>query len=214
MMKKAQVNSILDKLEMLIPDAACELNYDTLFQLLISVVLSAQTTDKRVNIVTIDLFKKYPDIDSLANANYFEVLQCIKSVGLAKTKANNIIKLAQDLQFKFNYQIPANIDELMLLPGVGRKTASVMLVEGFKIPAMPVDTHVERVAKRLKFAQVGDSVLKVENKLKKAIEKERWLKSHHLFIHFGRYHCLAKKPHCEYCSFTKICRFYKKMQDN
>ncbi|MFV0254831.1 MAG: endonuclease III [Erysipelotrichaceae bacterium] len=209
-MTKNKAADILSELEILLPYASCELDYQSEFQLLIAVVLSAQTTDKRVNIVTKKLFQKYGTAEELAQANFDDIFSLVKSLGLAKTKAQNIIALSKMLISNFSNEIPKTIAELTLLAGVGRKTASVMLVEAFKIPAMPVDTHVERIAKRLGFANENDDIKKVENNLKKVIATNRWIKAHHLFIHFGRYYCLAKKPLCGNCNFKDFCRYYKK----
>ncbi len=196
---------IYQKLLELYPDAGCELNYKNDYQLLVAVVLSAQTTDKAVNKVTKLLFEKYPDVYSLAEAENKDVEKIIKSIGLYKNKSNNIISLSKAIVDRFSGKVPNTYQELISLDGVGRKTANVVLSELFKIPAIAVDTHVNRVSKRLNLASKNDSTLIVEEKLKKKFKKENWSKLHHLMIHFGRYKCLARNPICDDCPFIKIC---------
>ena len=187
-------------------DAKCELNYNTLFQLLIAVSLSAQTTDKRVNETTPALFSTYPEIKDLAYANIDDVKQIIKPIGMTNTKAKNIIGIAKVIHEVYNDEVPKDVDKLLTLPGVGIKTVNVMLAEGFKIPAFPVDTHVNRVAKRLKYAYINDDVSDVERKLKKKIPKEMWIQMHHSMIFFGRYFCKAVAPRCNECKLKDQCR--------
>ena len=203
-MEKLKTDYILNQLELMFPNAGCELNYSNVYELLIAVVLSAQTTDVRVNLVTKELFSKYKNVNELANANYDECLEIIKSLGLSKTKTTNIINLANELIRRFNGIVPSNFDDLVSLPGVGRKTANVVLSEGFHIPAIAVDTHVSRVANRLGLSESSD-VLKIEYDLREKIEENRWHKAHHLFIFFGRYFCKAKNPNCEECPFKNHC---------
>ena len=187
-------------------DAKCELNYNTLFQLLIAVSLSAQTTDKRVNETTPLLFEKYKEIKDLAYADINEVKQIIKPIGMTNTKAKNIIGIAKDIHEKYNDEVPSDVEKLLTLPGVGIKTVNVMLAEGFKIPAFPVDTHVNRVAKRLKYAYISDDVSDVERKLKKKIPREMWIQMHHSMLFFGRYFCKAVAPRCNECKLKEKCR--------
>ena len=187
-------------------DAKCELNYNTLFQLLIAVSLSAQTTDKRVNETTPLLFERYKEIKDLAYADINEVKQIIKPIGMTNTKAKNIIGIAKDIHEKYNDEVPSDVEKLLTLPGVGIKTVNVMLAEGFKIPAFPVDTHVNRVAKRLKYAYISDDVSDVERKLKKKIPREMWIQMHHSMIFFGRYFCKAVAPRCNECKLKEKCR--------
>ena len=187
-------------------DARCELEYKTIFQLLIAVSLSAQTTDKRVNECTPSLFANYPEIKDLAYANIDDVKKIIKPIGMTNVKANNIIGIAKKIHEEFNDEVPSDVDKLMTLPGVGIKTVNVVLAEGFKIPAFPVDTHVNRVAKRLKFAYISDDVSDVERKLKKKIPKEMWIQMHHSMIFFGRYFCKAISPSCDKCKLKGVCR--------
>ena len=188
------------------PDAKCELDYNTIFQLLIAVSLSAQTTDKKVNMCTPYLFEKYPTIKDLAQANIDDVKQIIKPIGMSNTKGKNIINIAKIIHEKYNDEVPKNIDDLLTLPGVGIKTINVVLAEGFKIPAFPVDTHVNRVAKRLYYATLKDDVSDVERKLKKKIDKNMWIQMHHSMIFFGRYFCKAIAPKCDQCKLNGKCR--------
>jgi endonuclease-3 len=188
------------------PDAKCELDYNTIFQLLIAVSLSAQTTDKKVNMCTPYLFEKYPTIKALAQANIDDVKQIIKPIGMSNTKGKNIINIAKIIHEKYNDEVPKNIDDLLTLPGVGIKTINVVLAEGFKIPAFPVDTHVNRVAKRLYYATLKDDVSDVERKLKKKIDKNMWIQMHHSMIFFGRYFCKAIAPKCDQCKLNGKCR--------
>ena len=188
------------------PDAKCELTYGNIFQLLIAVSLSAQTTDKRVNQCTPILFEKYKTIKDLADANIEDVKSIIKPIGMTNTKAKNIIEIAKIIHYERKDSITSDVNELLKLPGVGIKTINVLLAEGFKIPAFPVDTHVNRVAKRLKFAYISDSVEDVERKLKKKIPMDLWIQMHHSMIFFGRYFCKAVSPKCESCKLKGKCR--------
>ena len=186
------VTEVLDILECVYPSPRSELNYNNVFQLLIAVILSAQTTDVGVNKVTPALFETYPNQEDLANANKEDVMGYLKTIGLYKNKSNFIIETSRKLVNEFNGQVPQTREELMTLPGVGRKTANVVLVEGFNIPAIAVDTHVERVAKRLGWASEEDSVLQVEMKLMELIPRERWREAHHQILLLGRYHSTAR----------------------
>ena len=188
------------------PNAKCELDYNTIFQLLIAVSLSAQTTDKKVNMCTPSLFLKYPTVKDLAEANIDDVKQIIKPIGMSNTKGKNIINIAKIIHEKYNDEVPQNVDDLLTLPGVGNKTINVVLAEGFKIPAFPVDTHVNRVAKRLKLAYISDDVSDVERKLKKKIDRDMWIQMHHSMIFFGRYFCKAISPRCDECKLKGKCR--------
>ena len=188
------------------PNAKCELTYGSIFQLLIAVSLSAQTTDKRVNECTPILFNKYPEIKDLAYADIDEVKQIIKPIGMVNTKAKNIIGIAKIIHEKYNDEVPKDVDVLLTLPGVGIKTTNVLLAEGYKIPAFPVDTHVNRIAKRLKIAALNDDVNDVERKLKKKVPKELWIQMHHSMIFFGRYFCKAISPSCDICELKGKCR--------
>ena len=190
----------------LYPHAQCELHYQTIFQLLIAVVLSAQTTDARVNQATEKLFFKFPDAHLLKNASLKEVEEIIKSIGMYKVKAKHLLEIAKIIDEKYHGEVPKNKEDLLQLPGVGNKTANVILAEGYKIPALPVDTHINRIAKRLKYADIEDSVEVIEEKLKKAIEPENWIQMHHSLIFFGRYFCKAKQPECDKCQLKDQCQ--------
>lgn len=199
---------ILDEISKLVSTGKSDLNYETLFQLLIAVILSAQTTDERVNIVTKELFKRYPNPVDLANANYDDVAKIISSLGLFRNKAKNIISTSKELVNRFESIVPNAREELVKLPGVGRKTANVVLSEGFKIPAIAVDTHVTRVANRIQLTNTNN-VLIIEQDLEKFFPKELWAKAHISLVHFGRYICKAQNPNCSICPFQEICSYYK-----
>ncbi|MBQ6335157.1 MAG: endonuclease III [Erysipelotrichaceae bacterium] len=202
-MKKTEL--IIKSLDELFPDAHCELEHKSDFELLIAVVLSAQTTDQRVNSVTPDLFERYPDAKSLAKAKLEDVEDIIRPIGLYHNKAINIIKLSNALVDRFDGQVPSNREELEALPGVGRKTANVILSNCFDVPAFAVDTHVSRVSKRLGIADEDDDVNKIEEKLMRSFPKDKWGRLHHQFIFFGRYKCKAVKPDCADCPLKSIC---------
>lgn len=210
MLNKKEIRFCLDQMGTLFPDAHCELNYSNPFDLTIAVLLSAQTTDVNVNRVTNDLFQKYRVPEDYLSVPLGELEKDIQRIGLFRTKAKNIQRLCQILIEKFNGEIPRTRHELLEFPGVGRKTANVVLSVAFNIPAIAVDTHVERVAKRLAFARWKDSVLQVEEALMKKIPKEEWSISHHRLIFFGRYHCKAVNPNCQECPLLAVCREGKK----
>ena len=191
------MNEILNYLDELYPNAYCELNYTKDYELLIAIVLSAQTTDKRVNKVTPVLFNKYKTLEELANANLEDVENIIKEIGTFKKKSTFIKEIAKSLVENYNGVVPNDRNYLETLPGVGRKTTNVFLAEYYKVPAIAVDTHVERVSKRLKIAKQTSTVKEVENSLMKKIPKERWIKTHHQLIFFGRYHCKAIKQNVD-----------------
>ena len=209
MTMKININPVLSYLDELFPDAKCELFYSKDYELVIAVMLSAQTTDKSVNNVTKVLFNKYQSLDALNDAPIEDIEEIIKQIGLYKNKAKNLKGIVKDLIDKFNYQVPSDKDLLMTLPGVGNKTAGVIRAEIFKIPDLPVDTHILRISKRLKIAKKDDEPIDVERKLKKLIPEERWIKSHHQLIHFGRYFCTARSPMCEQCKSKDICGYKK-----
>ena len=196
---------IMKKLDELYPDAFCQLEHKNDFELLVAVVLSAQTTDERVNSVTPFLFEKYPDAFALSKADLKIVEQIIKPIGLYHNKAVNIIKLANRLVEDFDGVVPNDRNKLESLPGVGRKTANVILNNCFDVPAFAVDTHVSRVSKRLGIADKDDDVDVIEEKLMNYFPKKNWGKLHHQFIFFGRYKCKAVKPDCTDCPLKKIC---------
>ena len=200
---------IYQHLEQLFPNVECELDYKNLYQLLIAVVLSQQTTDLLVNKVTKKLFEKYPDVYTLSKAKVEEVIELIKIIGLAPTKAKNLIALSKRIVEEKNGEVPSDFDFLTSLPGVGRKTANVVLSEGFKIPRIAVDTHVLRVSNRLGFIN-SDNPFVVEKRLMEIFPESLWSELHLRLIHFGRYHCQAKKPNCIKCPFIKICQYQTK----
>lgn len=196
---------ILDTLEAMFPHAQVELNHKNHFELLVAVVLSAQTTDVSVNKITPTLFKRYPSPKALSKANVKDVESFIKSIGLYHNKAKHIIALSKELISKHQGIVPHTREDLEKLPGVGRKTANVVLSNAFNIPAIAVDTHVARVSIRLGLAKSNDNVVEIEKKLMKKFPKDRWQKAHHQMIFFGRYHCLAKNPKCDSCPLYDVC---------
>lgn len=206
MTNKDKINLILDFVDSLFPDAKCELFYNRDYELAIAVMLSAQTTDKAVNLVTKPLFSTYNSLKSLDEMSLEEIEESIKSIGLYKNKANNIKGITHKLLTDFSGVLPSDKDLLQTLPGIGNKSAGVIRCEIFKIPDLPVDTHIIRITNRLGIAKSSDSPLDIELKLKRLIPKERWIKTHHQLIHFGRYFCTAKKPHCEACKLRDICK--------
>lgn len=205
-MNKQTSREILDILKELIPNPICELNFNNLFELVCAVSLSAQTTDKRVNEITPILFEKYPDVYSLSVADKDDVYNIIKPLGFANSKASNLINMSRMLIKDFNGEVPNKLEELEKLPGVGRKTANVILAVGYNIPAFPVDTHLIRMSHRLGYAKQSDTVLEIEKKYTKYIDKEEWNKAHHLLLLFGRYHCKAVNPKCNDCKLIKFCK--------
>lgn len=195
-------------LDYLFPNPKCELNYNNDYELLISIVLSAQTTDKSVNMVTPILFKKYPTLKELESAPLDDLEDILRPIGFRK-KALYVKEMASKINSEFNGKVPKDRDLLITLPGVGRKTANVFLSEYYNEPYIAVDTHVERVSKRLKIANSKDDVLDVEKKLMKYFPKEEWGKRHLQLVLFGRYYCKAIKPDCGNCKIREIC-FEKK----
>ena len=203
------MNNILDKLDIMIPNPKCELNYKRDYELLIATVLSAQTTDKRVNMVTKELWKRY-DIFTLSKANVNDVMELIKPLGSYTRKSYYIIDIAKHLVEDYNGIVPNNRCYLESLSGVGRKTANVVLNNLFNVEAIAVDTHVERVSKRLSLARKNDSVETVEKKLMKKFPKDKWGRLHHQLVLFGRYICKAKNPSCSECLLKDVCKYYEK----
>ena len=197
---------ILDHLIKLFPNAHCELNHISAYQLTVAVMLSAQSTDVSVNKVTPKLFARYFNINELAQADINELEQMIKTIGLYRNKAKNLKKMAQHCLSHYNGEIPNTLNDLMSLPGIGRKSANVILSVWFNVPAIAVDTHVERVAKRLGLAPIDASVITVETNLMERFSSDSWGLLHHLLIFFGRYKCYARKPNCANCPFLTICK--------
>lgn len=206
MFKKKEVNEILDILEKQYPDAECALDHLNVFQLVVAVALSAQTTDKAVNLITPALFEAYPDAYALAAAKPEEVEEYIKRIGMYKTKAKNIVGLAKGLVENHGGQVPEDYDALVALPGVGRKTANVILSVGFGQQRIAVDTHVFRVSNRIGLVKEKD-VLKTELALMKAIPENRWSRTHHSLIFHGRQICDARKPKCDQCPIVEYCKY-------
>ncbi|HGH7174915.1 TPA: endonuclease III [Bacillus wiedmannii] len=210
MLNKTQIRYCLDTMADMYPEAHCELIHDNPFELVIAVALSAQCTDALVNKVTKNLFQKYKTPEDYLSVSLEELQQDIRSIGLFRNKAKNIQKLCQMLLDDYNGKVPEDRDELTKLPGVGRKTANVVVSVAFGIPAIAVDTHVERVSKRLAICRWKDSVLEVEKTLMKKIPMDEWGVTHHRMIFFGRYHCKAQRPQCEECRLLEVCREGKK----
>lgn len=204
--KRAQ--KILDELKKMHPDAGCELNYGTPFELLVAVILSAQCTDKRVNEVTKDLFKKYNTPEQYATMTPAELEPLIHSCGFFHNKAVNIIGAANGIVDRFGGEVPKTMAELTSLPGVGRKTASVVMTVAFDEPAMPVDTHVFRVSGRLGLSH-GKNPEQVEKDLKDLYPPSDWNIVHHTLIFHGRYICKALRPNCSECTLTEYCPYFK-----
>lgn len=201
---------ILKSLNILYPDAKAELDYTNNYELLVAVILSAQTTDISVNKVTPALFMKYPNTSALSKARQEDVEEILKSIGLFRNKAKHIISMAQKVESEFGGEIPSKRADLERLPGVGRKTANVVLSNAFDTPAIAVDTHVHRVSIRLGIAQKNDSVLQTEEKLYQYFPKESWTKLHHQLIFFGRYLCTSRQPKCIDCPLYEICTYENK----
>lgn len=196
----------LSRMYEMFPEAIGELHSDSPFQLLIAVILSAQATDVSVNKATPALFAAYPTPEALAQAPMDDIVAKIRTIGLYRNKAKNIKACAQMLLDNYGGVVPASREELVKLPGVGRKTANVVLGDAFGVPAIAVDTHVERVTKRLRICKLNASVTEVEATLMRKIPKELWVKSHHTLIFFGRYHCTARSPKCEICPLLDMCQ--------
>lgn len=206
MLSKEKTMEALSRMYDMFPDAVGELHSDSPFQLLIAVILSAQATDVSVNKATPALFKAYPTPEALAQAPIEDIIEKIKMIGLYRNKAKNIKACAQMLLDNYDGVVPNSREELIKLPGVGRKTANVVLGDAFGVPAIAVDTHVERVTKRLRICKLNASVTEVEATLMRKIPKDLWVKSHHTLIFFGRYHCTARSPKCEFCPLLDMCQ--------
>ena len=195
------------------PIAESELHYANPYQLLVAVILSAQCTDKRVNMTTPALFQRFPTAQDMAAASADEIYSYIKSISYPNNKAKNLLGMAQTLMSDFNGIVPNNLDDLQKLPGVGRKTANVMMAVAFDQPAMPVDTHVFRVSNRIGLTKNSKNVLETEKTLVAHLPQAVISKAHHWLILHGRYVCLARKPKCEGCGITTICDYFKNKQN-
>ena len=201
-----KTNLIIEYLDFLFPNPKCELNYNKDYELLLAVMLSAQTTDKRVNQVTEVLFQKYPTLEELSKANLNDIMKIIRPIGTYNKKAKNIIQISTKLLKDQNGIVPNNREYLETLDGVGRKTTNVVLSNLFEVPCIAVDTHVSRVSKRLGIAKKNDDVLVIEKKLNKYFPKDKLSRLHHQLVLFGRYHCKAKNPECRNCKLIEICK--------
>jgi endonuclease III len=210
MLTKGQWEYCLSEMDRMFPDAHCELVHSNPFELTIATLLSAQCTDVLVNKVTPGLFAKYQTPQDYLNVQIEELQNDIRSIGLFRNKAKNIQALSRMVIEQFDGEIPANRDLLTTLPGVGRKTANVVVSVAFDIPALAVDTHVERVSKRLGLCRWKDSVLQVEETIMKKTPRDKWSRTHHQLIFFGRYHCKAQNPQCPICPLLPLCREGKK----
>lgn len=208
MNKKEKVNEILKIFDQLYPQAECSLDYLSPLQLLISTQLAAQCTDARVNIVTKDLYKKYITAQDFANADFEELQQDIKSTGFFRNKAKNIIACCKILVEKYNGNIPDNLDEMLELPGVGRKTANLVLYEVYGIPGVVVDTHAKRLSNRIGLTKNEDPE-KIEYDLQKVVPKESWADFCHKLVYHGREVCKARNPECENCRINQFCDYYR-----
>jgi len=204
-----RTTEILDVIEGMFPDARCELLYQTNFQLALSVILSAQTTDKAVNEVTPALFERFPDAVSLSMATIDEIEPYIQRIGLYHNKAKHILAFSKALVSDHDGEVPSSYEELVKLPGIGSKTANVIQGVGFNLPALAVDTHVHRVSLRLNLVPEGSDVQATEATLKRKIPKERWIVAHHAILFFGRYHCKSQKPDCDHCPLIEQCGYYQ-----
>lgn len=204
------MNKILEYLDELFFNPKCELNYNKDYELLIAIVLSAQTTDKRVNKVTEVLFKKYSSLKELSEANVSDIEDIIREIGTFRRKSIYVRDIALKLVNDGYDYVPNDRDYIESLPGVGHKTANVFLSNIYDEAAIAVDTHVARVSKRLGLVSKNDDVTKIEKKLEKKIPKDRWSKTHHQLVLFGRYYCKAIKPECDNCKLKDICKYKKK----
>ncbi len=209
-MMTKKTDSIIAYINALYPDAKCELLYKHDYELVISVMLSSQTTDKKVNSVTSILFYKYPSLESLAAANVADIEKILRPLGMSNKKAIYVIEIAKRIIDQYKGTVPSSREELMSLAGVGNKTANVIRAEVFKIPEIPVDTHIERISKRLALVRKECNVGEIEKELKKMIPDDIKIRTHHQMIRFGRYICKAKNPQCKDCQLKLICSFYKK----
>lgn len=208
-----RVQKIYELLKEEYPDVHCELNYQTPLQLLTATVLSAQTTDRQVNRVTEKLFAEHPDLDTLLELSEEELEDYIHSLGFYHTKARNLYRLFRELADRFQGEVPQTMQKLTSLPGVGRKTANVVLANAFGIPAIAVDTHVFRVSNKIGLAHASN-VRETEKQLQNALDPEIWSLMHHLLIFHGRRCCSARSPQCERCVIRQYCEYYQKEWEN
>jgi endonuclease III len=209
MTRKERYTFVIDWFKKNMPDAETELHYNNPYELLVAVILSAQCTDKRVNIVTPPLFRKFPDPESLAKAEFEDVEPLVKSVSFANNKTWHLIGMAKMLVEKFNSTVPDNIEDLVQLQGVGRKTANVIVSVVYHQPGMAVDTHVFRVSARIGLTKDAKTPLQTEEQLVANIPRELLAIAHHWLILHGRYICIARRPKCEQCGLTSACKYYQ-----
>lgn len=201
---------ILDLIYKMFPNPHCELEYFDDFSFLCAVVLSAQTTDKAVNLVTKPLFLKYPTVFDIASSSEDELIPILRPIGLMKNKSHYLIKISKAIVEGYGGKVPHDFNELIKLPGVGRKTANVFLAEIDKRPAIAVDTHVNRVSYRLGLSSSIDNVLKTEHEIEAGFDEKDWIKVHYGLLFMGRYKCLSKNPKCSDCNLKSICRYEKR----
>lgn len=206
------MNEIVAYLDKIIPNPVCELEFKKDYELLMAVMLSAQTTDKRVNMVTKVLFQRYPSLEALSKASLEEVKMIIKPIGTYHKKASNLLAIANSLLEQQNGIVPNDRTYLESLPGVGRKTTNVVLSILYQVPCIAVDTHVARVSKRLGLAKENDDVLTIERKLTKKIPKEKQNRMHHQLVLFGRYYCKSQNPSCDSCLLQTRCKYYMRIR--
>ncbi len=211
MLKKERYKAVISWFETHMPIAETELHYDNPFQLLVAVILSAQCTDKRVNMVTPALFRRYPDAESMASSSPEEIYTYIKSVSYPNNKASHLYKMAGQLVSRYGSEVPSRVEDLVTLSGVGRKTANVVVSVVYHQPAMAVDTHVFRVSARLGLTTRAKTPVQAEEQLVRYIPRDKLGIAHHWLILHGRYVCTARHPHCNKCGLSDLCVFYKKM---
>ena len=212
MTREERYKTVLSYFRKEMPEVTTELDFGSVFQLLVAVVLSAQCTDKRVNLVTPELFRRYPDAKTMAQAEPEDVLEYVSSVSYPNSKAKHLVELSRMLIERFDGEVPGDMNQLLDLPGVGRKTANVIQAVAFGQAAMPVDTHVFRVSHRLGLVSKTDNTpFKVEQTLKKHIPENEVSLAHHWLLLHGRYVCTSRKPHCEKCALESVC---PKMMEN
>lgn len=209
MTKKERYENVINWFREHMPVAETELQYTTPYELLVAVVLSAQCTDKRVNMITPGFFSRYPDLESLAASSQEAVFELIKSCSYPNNKAKHLVAAAKKIMEDFNGEVPDQVDALQTIPGVGRKTANVIASVAFNIPAFAVDTHVHRVSARIGLTTRAKTPLATEEQLTKHIEKSLWPIAHHWLILHGRYVCIARKPKCLECGLKPFCQYYQ-----
>lgn len=202
------LNFLFAYFDELFPNAHCELNYSTDYELLIAIMLSSQTTDKAVNKATTLLFKHFPTLDDLKNASIYDIEKDIKFLGMSSKKVKNIHEIASLLCEKYNYVVPKDRDILLTFPGVGNKTRNCFLAEMYHLPYLAIDTHVNRISKRLNLVKESDDPLTIEKKLQKILPQDNMIKINHQFILFGRNICKAVSPKCETCKLTNSCKYF------